>query len=186
MKEMCAEFYKTSMDACFNALQPVLAKQMCTMVETIQNQVNNRASSSSTPPVNELTCKECNSQKCTMRDGVSATPLQTVIDAEFHNPSVGPALGTVESTGGGDIFHYDPNDEDVINGLLQLRRHGGSVMGDTPFGALVADQPVVAMSSEQDFGTEDSPSAATEVGHPESNQISAAECSRASKRQKSH
>ncbi|XP_048544743.1 uncharacterized protein LOC125523723 [Triticum urartu] len=181
MKEMCAEFYKTSMDACLNALQPVLAKQMCTMVETIQNQVNNRASSSSAPPVNELTCKECNSQKCTMRDGVSATALQTVIDAEFHNPSVGPALGTVESTGGGDIFHYDPTDEDVVNVLLQLGHHGGSVMRDTPFGALVADQ-AVAMSSEQDFGTEDPPSAGTEGGHPESNQISAAECSRASKR----
>ncbi|KAE8768657.1 hypothetical protein D1007_59837 [Hordeum vulgare] len=153
MKEMCTEFYKTSVDACLNALQPVLAKQMRTMVETIQNQ-------------------------CTMRDGVSATPLQTVTDTEFHNPSVGLALGTVESTGGGDKFHYDPNDGDVVNGLLKLRRH----VGDIPFGALPADQAVVAMSSEQDFGTVDSPSAGTEVGHPESNQISAAECSRPSKR----
>ncbi|XP_044961196.1 uncharacterized protein LOC123412306 [Hordeum vulgare subsp. vulgare] len=178
MKEMCTEFYKTSVDACLNALQPVLAKQMRTMVETIQNQVNNRASSSSTPPVNEPSCKECNSRKCTMRDGVSATPLQTVTDTEFHNPSVGLALGTVESTGGGDKFHYDPNDGDVVNGLLKLRRH----VGDIPFGALPADQAVVAMSSEQDFGTVDSPSAGTEVGHPESNQISAAECSRPSKR----
>ncbi|CAM0913174.1 unnamed protein product [Alopecurus aequalis] len=124
MKEMCTEFYKTSMDACLNALQPVLAKQMCTMVEIIQNQVNNRASSSSTPTVNE--------QQLT---------------TGFHNPSVGSVLGMAESSDGDDICHGDLQDGDVVNGLLQLRRQRGLVMAGTGFGALVADQ-VVAMSNE--------------------------------------
>ncbi|PNT72345.1 uncharacterized protein LOC100833484 isoform X2 [Brachypodium distachyon] len=150
MKEMCTEFYKTSLDACFNALEPVLAKQMCTMVETVCNQVNKRASSSSTPSVNEFTNQECNSQRCTVLNDVPTRPLQTVLDTEFHNPLMGSALGMVESSGGGDICHGDLLDGDVVNGLLQLHRQGGPVigMGDTCFGALVADQAVSAMSSE--------------------------------------